>query len=700
MLNYGRQISRVSGKKHKKRRRTVDGMKKMRLNSIKTFVVIGSFILVGGICAGLLFVSSNLTKNAFELQVKGDMEIIAKELADKMETKIAANEKIVESIADNPLVYDSSFTEEQRIKFFEFQAVDNEFKLFFKVEPDGNGVNFTQRRETFNVAEADFFKESMKGNVYTSKIVTDIVDGTKIIIVSAPYYDHKTGQLLGVLGGIKNVDFISKLCAEFKWGESGGIAIYDNETTLIGHTNTKLVEEGLNLVEKAKQDKEYESVAEFFSSHIKSNTDGIATYAWFGKARLGAINIMGNRGYVSMVAINEEEIYKNLNNMQKTLIRDILIITAIVIVAMYFTFARFISNVFRNLSTDLQYMADYDLSKAPRKNYSRRKDEVGDIYRATVKLKENMAAIVSGISSHAENTAATAEELAASSHSVTTQSKEISSAVNNIADGATNQAQDTQNAAASATNTNNDLKDMLTDLHKLIEGIEIINKKKDEGTESIRALVEATNENINAAKEIHEIIVGTSKSAEDITKASEMIQSISNQTNLLALNAAIEAARAGEAGKGFAVVAEEIRNLAMQSASFTDEIRVIIEELKTKADSAVVTMEGVGAIVDVQVEKLEETKDKFREIAKEVDGSQQLVKKIDLVSQSIENENENVTRIIESLSAIAEENAATTEEASAGVSSQVGSIAEISKASESLAKIAIDLKAEVSKFTL
>jgi methyl-accepting chemotaxis protein len=67
-------------------------------------------------------------------------------------------------------------------------------------------------------------------------------------------------------------------------------------------------------------------------------------------------------------------------------------------------------------------------------------------------------------------------------------------------------------------------------------------------------------------------IAGLADGAQKIGDVVKLIRQIAGQTNLLALNATIEAARAGEAGRGFAVVAAEVKSLAVQTATATEDI--------------------------------------------------------------------------------------------------------------------------------
>lgn len=87
------------------------------------------------------------------------------------------------------------------------------------------------------------------------------------------------------------------------------------------------------------------------------------------------------------------------------------------------------------------------------------------------------------------------------------------------------------------------------------------------------------------------------KTAKEISKVTDAISDISEQTNLLALNATIEAARAGEAGKGFAVVANEIKDLAVQTAKSTRDIKKQIDDIQSTTVSAVGEIDAISKVI-------------------------------------------------------------------------------------------------------
>jgi methyl-accepting chemotaxis protein len=102
---------------------------------------------------------------------------------------------------------------------------------------------------------------------------------------------------------------------------------------------------------------------------------------------------------------------------------------------------------------------------------------------------------------------------------------------------------------------------------------------------------------VHQSAEAHQTINSLASAVEKVGQVTTIIAQIAAQTNLLALNATIEAARAGEAGKGFAVVAGEVKNLANQTASSTEEIRRQIDDIERVTAEAVRNMAGVNDTV-------------------------------------------------------------------------------------------------------
>lgn len=86
-----------------------------------------------------------------------------------------------------------------------------------------------------------------------------------------------------------------------------------------------------------------------------------------------------------------------------------------------------------------------------------------------------------------------------------------------------------------------------------------------------------------AAEEARANVDRLRESSAAIGNVVNLIAQIARQTALLALNSTIEAARAGDAGRGFAVVATEVKALAVQTQSATEEITRKIEALQRDA---------------------------------------------------------------------------------------------------------------------
>ncbi len=112
----------------------------------------------------------------------------------------------------------------------------------------------------------------------------------------------------------------------------------------------------------------------------------------------------------------------------------------------------------------------------------------------------------------------------------------------------------------------------------------------NEGVSKVRNTITGIQNQSTQIQNDATIVDKLAKDSADISSIVSTIEEIASQTNLLALNAAIEAARAGEAGRGFAVVADEVRALAMRTATSTQEISRMVSNIQEMANSASISI--------------------------------------------------------------------------------------------------------------
>ncbi len=215
----------------------------------------------------------------------------------------------------------------------------------------------------------------------------------------------------------------------------------------------------------------------------------------------------------------------------------------------------------RTASGDLTCRVHY---KAP--------DELGRLAESTNQMVGSLRGILSHIGNRAVTLATASEELSSVSTQMIGSAEETSRQASMVSAGSEQISRNVESVSVS--------------VEEMIASIQEISKNTSEAAQvaSVAATeADATNMAVNQ--------LGLSSA--EIGKVVQVINTIAQQTNLLALNAAIEAARAGEAGKGFAVVANEVKELAMETASATKDISLKIETIQTDTRGAI---QAIGKI--------------------------------------------------------------------------------------------------------
>lgn len=111
---------------------------------------------------------------------------------------------------------------------------------------------------------------------------------------------------------------------------------------------------------------------------------------------------------------------------------------------------------------------------------------------------------------------------------------------------------------------------------------------------------------VERARDAMDTVRSLETAGEEIQKALGIISSVADQTRLLALNATIEAARAGEAGKGFAVVAGEVKTLANETTSSSEDIATQVEATQSAVRQAVAAISAISETIDGVNARVEE----------------------------------------------------------------------------------------------
>lgn len=330
----------------------------------------------------------------------------------------------------------------------------------------------------------------------------------------------------------------------------------------------------------------------------------------------------------------------------------------------------------------------------------KRKDEIGDMGRDVRDCIAALTEIVGGIQKFSHQVLVSGDTLESAANRSSENTDDIARAVDDISQGAVSQAEEIEDAAGKVAA-------MGTAIESIVAGIEGLNEismgMQENGRQASRIIEELSVSNdrtVNAVQSVAETVEATDDSVKKISEAVDLITSVAEQTSLLSLNASIEAARAGDAGRGFAVVATEIQKLSEESNKSAQRITEIIIGLAQDSQNSMEMMTEVKKILAEQQEKLDATKRQFEQISDGINVSGENTETVNGQAKECDKAREGVMGIIENLSAISEENAASTQETTSVMQELNETIRNLAGSAGGLKELAVSLNESTKFFTL
>jgi len=316
----------------------------------------------------------------------------------------------------------------------------------------------------------------------------------------------------------------------------------------------------------------------------------------------------------------------------------------------------------------------------------KREDEVGILAGALNLASGNLRTMFKQVHDGVQTLSTASTELSAISRQMSAGAESTSTRANGVA------------AAAEQTSTN--MGGVSAAMEQTTVNLSTVATASEEMTSTIGEIAgnaerarKVTAEAVDSTKRVSATMDTLGLAAKEIGKVTETISAISSQTNLLALNATIEAARAGAAGKGFAVVANEIKELARQTATATEDIKGRIEGIQTSAAAAV---GDIGSVAEVIRQVNEIVTGIAAAIEEQSAVTKDIASNVAQASRGVENANSNVAEASKAVNSMAQDVSEVNQ--SAGEISS--SSAQIRVSAEDLSKLSEQLRGLVEQFKI
>ncbi|KMT22934.1 methyl-accepting chemotaxis protein [Clostridium cylindrosporum] len=669
-------------------------MLKIQFKSLSRQMLLSIILLITIVCLGIAIISNIISKNAIIKTVNTDLPEIADQASKTIEAEINQQLKVLELFSLNPTLGDEKAPINIKMELLNKEKTRSGHLDMAIVDAAGNGINTSG--DTFNSKGQIGYEKAISGTPNVSDPLISKANGKLIVIYSVPII--KNGSLVGVLQSVRSGDALSAYTSSINLGKTGKAYIISKDGTLIASENKDLVMSQSNNIKNSEKDSSLKEIADI-EKEMVSGKKSAAKYKSNGVEHYIGYSPIKSAGWSLGIDVESSEVLASITTLTKSIV-VVSILFIIIGAAIAYLISKSITKPINNSVSELETIANGDLTGEISDKLLSRKDEIGSMVKAINTMKESILHMLHDVEGSSSSIDQQINTIHGISQELASSSEDITVATNDVAKGNTEQAGDLVDITSIIEDFSNKLSDMI-DLIKNVDTstVDIKNMADNSSIDMDNLVISIKNVN----EVFRDLIIKTKNVEENILKINtitNLINQISDQTNLLALNAAIEAARAGEAGRGFSVVADEIRKLAEQSKTSSVNISSLIEQISTDTERMANATDIVNTELSAQEENIYTAIESFKTITQAVDD---ITPKMHEANKSIAHLNESKEVIlskVEGASAIAEEVSASSEEIAASTADMGTSAKNIEDSLALLSDMSQKLMNNVTKFKI
>lgn len=506
----------------------------------------------------------------------------------------------------------------------------------------------------FDATAKSWYQDGLTSEAFILGDVYFDEDSQSYVVGASGMLKDQSGAVRGVAAADVYLDSISKIVREVQIEDTGGIFLVDTRTdTIIGHKDQSITGQILSGIDGG--------MYEYASQQIAAGRTGLSLY---DNTYIQVENVPGS-DWAAVAYVSRSEVLMELHQLTVSMLLVAILAILVLIILVILQVRRVIGRPVRELTLAATRIAEGALDQSIQ--YQSR-DELGilahDFNQVTLRLREyviyideisdTLREIAAGNLSFTLKNKYTGEfekiktaldeishELNQTMGQLRSASRDVAAGSQQVANGATALSQGSTEQAAEVDSLANHISSVSDSVHKIAQGAE----KARSISQEVKDGLLTSNDKM---QHLTTVIQRTSDKSAQIHKIVKTIEDIAFQTNILALNAAVEAARAGAAGKGFAVVADEVRTLAGKSSAAAQETTVLLGQTVDSME------EGVQAVQDTAASMLT--------VITHADEMSSLIDKIANYTRQQDTNTEEITRGIEQISTVVQSNVATAEE--------------------------------------